>query len=69
MPLTALQEGSLPVLAANRSEESYSAGGIVLNVSSDSARFPEDFDIFHELAEAASRVWPQAPGAREVRFV
>jgi hypothetical protein len=55
MPLTALQKDILAVLAANRSEESHFAGGIVLNVTEDSARFSHDFDIFHELAEEVTR--------------
>ena len=33
MPLTALQEEVLAILAANRSEESHFAGGIVLNAA------------------------------------
>jgi len=55
MPLTALQKDILAVLAGNRSEESHFAGGIVLSVAADSARFSHDFDIFHELAEAVTR--------------
>lgn len=55
MPLTALQKDVLAVLAANRSEESHFAGGIVLNASEDSPRFSHDFDIFHELAEEVTR--------------
>jgi hypothetical protein len=43
------------VLAGNRNEESHFAGGIVLNVSSDSPRYSKDFDIFHELAEEVTR--------------
>ena len=55
MPLTALQKDILAVLAGNRSEESHFAGGIVLNVAADSARYSHDFDIFHELAEEVTR--------------
>lgn len=55
MPLTALQKDILTILAGNRSEESHFAGGIVLNVTDDSARFSHDFDIFHELAEEVTR--------------
>jgi len=55
MPLTALQQDVLAVLARNRSEESHFAGGIVLNAAADSARFSHDFDIFHELAEEVAR--------------
>jgi hypothetical protein len=50
MPLTAFQEEVLGRLAANRSEESHFAGGLVLNADEGSARFSHDFDIFHEAA-------------------
>ena len=55
MPLTSFQKEVLAVLAANRSEESHFAGGIVLNAPEDSVRFSHDFDIFHELAEEVVR--------------
>ena len=55
MPLTALQKDVLALLAANRSEESHFAGGVVLNAAEDSARYPHDFDLFHELAEEVTR--------------
>ncbi len=51
MPLTAFQKEVLAVIAANRSEDSHFAGGLVLNAAEDSPRFSHDFDIFHELAE------------------
>ncbi len=50
MPLTAFQKGILAVLAANRSEESHFAGGVLLNAPDDSPRFSRDFDIFHDVA-------------------
>lgn len=55
MPLTALQKDVLTILAAQRSEESHFAGGVVLNAAEDSPRFSHDFDIFHELAEEVTR--------------
>lgn len=55
MPLTTLQKEVLALLAANRSEESHFAGGIVLNAADDSARFSHDFDIFHEIASEVTR--------------
>lgn len=55
MPLTPLQKAILAILASNRSEESHFAGGIVLNVADDSARFSHDFDIFHEMEEQVTR--------------
>src|ERR1051325_122968 len=59
MPLTALQKEVLKVLAANRSEESHFAGGLVLTAADDSPRFSHDFDIFHELAEEVTRASTQ----------
>lgn len=59
MPLTPFQKEVMAVLAANRSETSHVAGGVVINAADDSARFSKDFDIFHdsieELAAASSR--------------
>jgi hypothetical protein len=55
MPLTTFQREILAVLAANRSEESHFAGGIVLNAPEDSARFSRDFDIFHQVAQEVVR--------------
>jgi hypothetical protein len=55
MPLTSLQKKALSVIAANRSEESHFAGGIVLNAGEDSVRFSHDFDIFHDAAEEVAR--------------
>ena len=55
MPLTAFQKDVLAVLAANRSEESHFAGGILLQSPDDSPRFSRDFDIFHDLAAEVVR--------------
>lgn len=54
MPVTPFQAEVLSVISANRSEESHFAGGLVLNASSDSARYSLDFDIFHEAADAVT---------------
>ncbi|SRR5258706_4325338 len=54
MPLTTTKK-ALSVIAANRSEESHFAGGIVLNAPADSVRFSHDFDIFHDAAEEVAR--------------
>ena len=59
MPLTAFQKEVLAVLASNRSEESHFAGGVVLNAPEESARFSNDFDIFHEVAEEVARASDQ----------
>jgi hypothetical protein len=55
MPLTPFQKEVLAFLAAARSEESHFAGGIVLNASEESARYSQDFDIFHEAAVEVAR--------------
>lgn len=55
MPLTAFQKDVLAVLAANRSEESHFAGGILLQAPDDSPRFSRDFDIFHDVATEVVR--------------
>jgi hypothetical protein len=49
MALSDLQKRVLRVLAANRSDESYMAGGAVLN--RDRPRLSDDFDVFHDTDE------------------
>jgi len=51
--------GVLAVLAANRSEESHFAGGLLLTVEDDSPRFSRDFDIFHDVAAEVVRASAQ----------
>lgn len=46
MALTDLQKGIVKCLAANRSDTSYVAGGLVLN--RDWPREPDDMDVFHD---------------------
>ena len=57
MPLTEFQHKVLRVLVQQRSEESFFAGGAILNVAGP--RFSLDFDIFHDssnrLAETVTR--------------
>jgi hypothetical protein len=57
MALTEIQKGVVRCLAANRSESSYLAGGVVLN--KDWPRLSDDLDIFHdtdeEIGDAADR--------------
>jgi hypothetical protein len=55
MPLTKIQKEILALLAGNRSEDSHFAGGLVLNVGDESARYSHDFDIFHEAKEEVAR--------------
>jgi hypothetical protein len=49
MPLTDFQKIVLRLLARNRSEESYVAGGIALNAADNSHRFSNDIDLFHDV--------------------
>src|SRR5688572_22294753 len=55
MPLTPLQRRVLEIIAANRSEESHFAGGVLLNAPDDSPRFSHGFDIFRSAAEEVAR--------------
>ena len=52
MPLTPFQQELLKLLAANRSPDSFMAGGTVLNAAADSLRFSKDLDIFHDAQES-----------------
>ncbi len=52
MPLTPLQHRIMRVISANRSPESYVAGGSALNARG--GRFSNDIDIFGDHAEAVS---------------
>ena len=61
MPLTVLQKQVLRILAANRSEESHFAGGLVLNAGEDSPRYSHDFDIFHEAEAEVARASVRIP--------
>lgn len=54
MPLTDFQMEVLRVIAGNRSIGSHVAGGVALNAASDSARFSEDIDLFHDADEAVA---------------
>ena len=61
MPLTKLQSEVLRALAAQRSPDSYIAGGIALN--HDGPRFSRDIDIFQDSQqrlEAALLLYRQA---------
>jgi hypothetical protein len=49
MPLTTFQSETLRLLAAQRSPESFLAGGTVLNAGTDSPRYSKDLDIFHDV--------------------
>lgn len=51
MPLTAFQKEVMAIIAANRTETSHLAGGLILHGQNESARYSHDFDIFHDEAE------------------
>ncbi len=54
MPPTVIQTRVLKAIAANRSPDSYLAGGTVLHRDSASPRFSQDLDLFHDLAESVA---------------
>jgi hypothetical protein len=54
MPLTGIQAQVLKAIAANRSPESYLARATVLHRDSDTPRFSQDLDLFHDLEESVA---------------
>ena len=48
MPLTPFQREILALLAANRSPDSYLAGGAALHFAPNSIRYSDDLDYFHD---------------------
>jgi hypothetical protein len=51
MPLTEYQSALGRLLAGNRSEDSYLAGGAAILVSPNTQRYSQDLDYFHDSAE------------------
>jgi hypothetical protein len=51
MPLTSFQREVASLLAANRTEDSYLAGGAALHIAPNSQRFSNDLDYFHDSTE------------------
>jgi hypothetical protein len=51
MPLTPFQERLAQMLAADRSPDSYLAGGAALHIAPSSERFSNDLDYFHDSVE------------------
>jgi len=51
MPLTSYQAGLGRLLARNRSEDSYLAGGAAILLQPNTQRFSQDLDYFHDSAE------------------
>lgn len=57
MPLTAFQAALGRLLAANRSEDSYLAGGAALLVDPNTVRYSQDLDYFHDTAERVASAY------------
>lgn len=55
MPLTALQAAILALLAPQRSEQSYFAGGAALHMGPGGERYSNDLDFFHAATDAANQ--------------
>jgi hypothetical protein len=54
MPITAFQQRVLTLLKSNRSPDSYVAGGTAIQRNSESLRYSEDIDIFHDTDKAVT---------------
>ena len=54
MPLTEFQRRVLRLLAQNRGPESFVAGGAVINAASNSPRYSDDVDVFHDAVESVA---------------
>lgn len=57
MPLTAFQSRIGRLLAANRSEDSYLAGGAAILAAPNTRRFSHDLDYFHDSAARVATAW------------
>ena len=55
MPLTEFQATILALLAPQRSDESYLAGGAALHIGPAGERFSNDLHFFHNAADAANQ--------------
>ena len=55
MPLSAIQEDVLRLIAANRSPDSYVAGATVLHRAEDTPRYSADLDLFHDVEDSVAR--------------
>lgn len=54
MPISDLQNHVLRCIATNRDSKSYLAGATVLHRSSNSPRYSQDIDLFHDVAESVA---------------
>ncbi|MDE2874900.1 MAG: nucleotidyl transferase AbiEii/AbiGii toxin family protein [Gemmatimonadota bacterium] len=65
MPLTDLQRRLLALLARSTDSDRYLAGGTALHLASESSRFSEDLDFFHDSAEAVAESFARDSAALE----
>ncbi len=59
MPLTPFQARLARLLATNRTEDSYLAGGAALHIEPNSKRFSNDLDYFHDSVERVAEAFEQ----------
>ena len=59
MPLTAYQQDVAELLASNRTEDSYLAGGAALHLQPNSKRYSNDLDYFHDSVERVASAFEQ----------
>jgi hypothetical protein len=59
MPLTDFQARLARLLATNRTEDSYLAGGAALHIEPNSKRFSNDLDYFHDSVERVAEAFAQ----------
>jgi hypothetical protein len=57
MPLTEFQSNVAGLLATNRSEDSYLAGGAALHIEPESRRYSNDLDYFHDSVERVAEAF------------
>lgn len=65
MPLSGFQEEVLRLLAAHRTPDSYLAGGAALHRASDSLRFSQDLDFFHDSEQRTAEAFAADRGLLE----
>lgn len=59
MPLTAYQEAIARLLSANRSFDSYLAGGAAIHLEPQTTRYSNDLDYFHDSVERVAEAFAQ----------
>lgn len=57
MPLTGFQSAIGRLLAVNRSEDSYLAGGAAILATPNTRRFSHHLDYFHDSAARVATAW------------